>query len=132
MAELVNRGKPLVEVIVVPNEGVDRDQLCNLLDNLSPDIGANVDARYFQPSSGPMICEIRMDATAEELAREFGWDIYRDLYVPGDGIERPDLFSWEERNRPQFYPSQVDGMIYSMGLTQPGANDNGMDDNVKY
>ncbi|MEQ8692466.1 MAG: hypothetical protein RIC89_16745 [Pseudomonadales bacterium] len=125
LSELVAKGKPLAEIVVEVEYSETLESVTNLLDQLAPDIGAAIEPAYFQAFDQPIVYELRMDATREALEREFGWVLSRDPYDE-------ETYIWEETNQPQFYPSSLSGKIIQMGLTQPGASDNGNDDTVSY
>lgn len=46
--DLAKKGKPLAEVVVIPIDGEYIVSLCNILDDLAPDISANLLPAYFQ------------------------------------------------------------------------------------
>ena len=132
--KLVRKGKPLAEVVVILENGCKKEDILDILDNLSEDVGAQVLPAYFQSEAGPMNYQLRLDATKEALEREFGWILVRKKIYDSneDNGKYPDGYCWEELNKPQFYPVELKGQILSLGLTQPGANDNGRSDDIKY
>jgi hypothetical protein len=134
LVDLAKKEKPLAEVVVIPFDEQQSEDICRILDNLAPDISAKIVPTYFQPSDSPTIYQIRFETTKEALLREFGWKIERfKIYdTQEDNFKYPDTYAWEEHNEPQFYPEGLAGKIKKIGLTQPGNNDNGKLDNVQY
>ena len=134
LEELVLKGKPLAEAVVVPIDTQQKTEICYVLDNLAADISAAIVPSYFQFSLPTIYYEIRLDATKEALLREFGWKISRiKIYdTQQDNEQYPDVYAWEEENKPMFYPKSLEGRIKKMGLTQPGSNDNGKLDDILY
>ncbi|MCQ8183717.1 hypothetical protein NP603_21620 [Methylomonas sp. SURF-1] len=134
LTELAKKGKPLVEVVVIPFDEQQSEDVCRILDDLALDISAEILPAYFQPSEIPTIYQIRLEATKEALLREFGWKIERiQIYdTKEDNGQYPDAYAWEDLNEPEFYPEELSGKIKHMGLTQPGNSDNGKLDNINY
>ena len=139
LVSLVERGKPLAEVQVAVVDGQDLARVAPVLDALAPDIAAQVVPCHFQAGAPSHTAyEIRMDATREALDRLFGWRIRRvnlDRWnaetARYEGVWS-DAFRWEELSAPCRYPPAVAGRIRAMGLTQPGASDNGKADELEY
>ena len=134
LAELALKGKPLAEVVVIPVDDGQKEEICRLLNDLAPDISAEILPAYLQPSYSSVYYDIRLNATKEALQREFGWEIDRiKIYdTQEDNGQYPDAYAWEEKNAPEFYPESLERKIKKMGLTQPGESDNGALDNISY
>lgn len=134
LEELVERGKPLAEVVVILSGEECLESICNILNELAPDVSAEVLPAYFQSDEDNLCYELRLDTTKEFLSREFGWNIERvKIYdTSEDNGKFPDGYAWNEINEPQFYPPCLQGKIHALGLTQPGKGDNGLIDNIFY
>lgn len=133
--ELVRKGKPLAEVVIVPTIEDSKQEICDLLNDLAPDISAHIVPAHFQMADADeLVMELRVDATQEALKREFGWNIFRvKVYDSSeDNGKYPDCYAWDDSEKPQKYPEALVGKIKDIGLTQPGVNDNGKIDNVTY
>lgn len=134
LTELAKKGKPLVDVVVIPFNDQQSEEVCSILDDLALDISATILPAFFQPSETTTIYQIRFEATKEALLREFGWKIERiKIYdTKADNGQYPDAYAWEKHNEPEFYPEGLTGKIKNMVLTQPGNSDNGKLDNINY
>jgi len=77
-------------------------------------------------------------ATREALAREFGWIIQRVKFRAGNLEPNQNeetfenYFLWKEITPVQYYPESIRGKIKSLGMDQPGADDDGQDDVITY
>ncbi|WP_163836720.1 hypothetical protein [Spartinivicinus ruber] len=138
LTELISKGKPLAEVVIIEAEDASPEEVADMLDHLSPDIDCSVVPAYFQNEDGSLRYEVRMNATKEALKREFGWLLIREPLPKWDQKKQEydgvyeDAYCWKEINSPQFYPKSVESKILEMGLTQPGVNDNGAKDDINY
>ena len=47
LTELATRGKPLAEVVVIPVDVRQEEEICRILDDLAPDISAAILPAYF-------------------------------------------------------------------------------------
>ncbi len=134
LEDLVKRGKPLAEIVVLLSEGEQPDKICTIFNELALDVSAEVLPAYFQSDERNLRYQLRLDTTKEFLLREFGWSLERvKIYDSSeDNGQFQDGYAWREINKPKFYPSNLQGKIETMGLTQPGKGDNGLIDNVFY
>ena len=141
LTELCMRGKPLVEIHIVPEEGEDIFDLIKTINALAPDIEVGESSYNSIVRSGKypnLKLTIEGDATKEALERLFGWKIYRaklPKWNQGLGVYDgvcDDTFYWRELNSIQYFPSSLVGRVSSIGISQPGTNDNGDDDLVSY
>jgi hypothetical protein len=141
LIELVGRGKPLADVDFVPVEGENYEELIRVISELAPDLDADIGGynSLFLSGGYPHLRPfINAVATKEALERLFGWVIRRAPLPKWDSSRQAydgyheDAFYWEEVQCPQYFPAQLDGRIERMGLSQPGANDDGNDDLVTY
>jgi hypothetical protein len=128
LANLHRQGKPLVEIVITPANEQPLDELKEILNSLGPDIEVD-ESPYTEHSeiSGNSRRILVGQATKEALFRLFGWSLAR-VEIPS----YPGYFHWEERNRPQCYPPQLEGRIESMGFSEPGSADTGNEDAVEY
>lgn len=118
------RGEPLVDVVVRFRAGVDAAEATRRVNALAGDLDLNRVDWYNNPL-------LRIgSATADALERLFGWRLAR---VP---LERHDeasgtwgtwenAFRWAEIGPPQRYPDGIGELIDSIGITQPGSDDQG-------
>jgi hypothetical protein len=107
------RGEPLADFIVRFRPGVDGVAATERLNALADDFDLHPQPWYDDPSA-------RLGtATKKALERLFGWCIEREL-LPGGAI-----YWWKEITGPTRYPADCESLIESMGLTQPGADDDG-------
>ena len=129
LTQLCTLGKPLAEVGVMPADGEDIADLINAFNSLGPDVAAQEGRYNSLVRSGKVVgrLTIELDATREALERLFGWRLAR---VPLSS--EADTYCWRELSAPAFYPQPLVGRVRSMGLSQPGANDDGNDDTVPY
>lgn len=112
LTEAIRKGAPLLEVTVQFVDGVDYGEVTNLLNGLADDFHLTPKPWYGRP-------ELRVGfATKEALERLFGWRFKR---VPIAG--HSEFYCWAEVSPVQRYP--VPGVIRSIGVSQPGSNDDG-------
>ena len=121
----VARGAPLAEILVRFRTSVDPASATATFNALGEDIDLNP-GNWYDDS------HLRVgSATKEALERLFGWRLIR---VPVDfspagtpsAVETPaDGYCWAELEGPQRYPASVADLIESIGITQPGADDDG-------
>lgn len=139
--ELCYKGKPLAEVHVLPREGVDIQRLIDALNALGPDVAAGEGVYNSMIRDGKLPGHrpsADMDATKEALDRLFGWRLKRSPLPKVNSTTREiegywdNAYYWEEVEPAQRIPLELDGMFESMGLSQPGANDDGQDDTIEY
>jgi hypothetical protein len=108
----VRKSAPLVEVTVWFVKGIDYAAATEQLNGLDDDSHLTPRPWYDDP-------QLRVgSATKEALERLFGWRLKR---VPLAG--RPDMYCWGEVSPVQRHP--VVGIIQSIGMSQPGADDDG-------
>lgn len=134
LEELVDKGKPLAEVVVVVSDKAEKEDVCNIFNALAPDVSAEILPAYFQSCEGDLRYELRLDTTKEFLWREFGWKLERvKVYDSSEHNGKfPDGYAWNEINKPTLTPSLLKGKVDDLGLTQPGKGDNGLIDNIDY
>jgi hypothetical protein len=118
------RGAPLADVEVRFRAGVDAAQATRRINALADDLDL-----YPGDWHGNPLLRIG-SATAEALERLFGWRLARvplERYDEASGTwgTWENAFRWEEIVRPQRYPDGIEELIDSIGITQPGADDQG-------
>jgi hypothetical protein len=106
------RGEPLADFTICFVEGNDYQTLTDRLNQLAADLFVHEIPWYDVPNLRIAV------ATKAALEREFGWVIRRVPHPSGG-------YWWESTNKPLRYPKGLDGCIADMGLSQPGANDDG-------
>jgi hypothetical protein len=110
----ISRGEPLTDVSVTFHEGVDGELATKQINSLADVFDLYPKPWYDDPRS-------RIgSATREALERMFGWCLRRVL-VPN----RTTDFWWEVITPPTRYPAGLENLIETMGLAQPGADDDG-------
>lgn len=120
----VERGAPLVDVVVRFRDGVDYDAATRAMNALADDFDLISSPYHDAPA-------LRLGtATKEALERLFGWRLARvplESYdeATGEWGTWPDVFRWEALNEPRTCPASVAGLIESMAITQPGSDDEG-------
>lgn len=141
LTELCNQGKPLADIGITPAAGENIHELIRLINDLGPDIEVREGRYNFFIRSGKLpghVLLIEGDATKEALERLFGWILVRDHKPRWDAVKQrydgvhADVYWWKEVQLPQFYPESLQGRIESMGISQPGTNDDGQDDLIAY
>ena len=106
-------GEPLADVTLVFHPGVDGIAATARLNALADDFDLHRRPCYDDP-------RLRAGtATKQALERLFGWRIVR---APLPGARG---YWWETVTEPNRYPDGVESLIESMGLSQPGADDDG-------
>ncbi len=130
LSELSHAGKPLLEIYVSVGEGEDIHEIARALHALAPDMEVNPWPRDARTLQG--------DATAEAMERVFGfqlqrvnlprWDALKSCY---DGVH-PDGYFWESVVDWSITPPELAGRLAGVGFSQPGTNDNGGLDNIRY
>ncbi len=109
-----SRGEPLVDVGVKFRAGVDCVTATKLLNSLADDFDLYPRPWYDDPQS-------RMGtATRAALLRMFGWRLKR---APLPSNEH--FYWWKEVSPPNHFPKGLENAIESIGLSQPGADDDG-------
>ena len=133
ISDLYEKGKPMAEAVVIPANQDHAGAIVERLNNLAPDLAAEMRPDYFHFDEFNIKYQIRMDATREALLREFGWEIRRrKIYDSSeDDGEFPDGYCWEEITEPDLSVPSLSG-VQEIGLTQPGVMDKGSDDVVSY
>ena len=120
----LNRGAPLADVTVEFREGVDAVAATDRINATFEDFDLNTRPWYDQP-------RLRVGtATAEALERLFEWRLKRmrlERYDEATGTwgHWPDAYRWEETSSPDLSRSELGGLIQSIELSQPGADDSG-------
>jgi hypothetical protein len=120
--EAIRKGAPLVEVTVRFVDGIDHDAATAQLNAIAEDF-------HLIPRPWYNLPQLRVgSATKEALERLFGWRLKRVPLPKYDEATKTwgywqDVYMWEEVSPPERYP--VDGMIQSIGMSQPGADDDG-------
>jgi len=118
----VGKGIPLVEVNLLLVEGIDCIAATAQLNTLAED---------FHLDHRPYCNDPRLrigSATKEALERLFGWRLKRVPLPRYDEATKtwghwPDTYLWEEVSPVVRYP--IEGIIHSIGMSQPGTDDNG-------
>jgi hypothetical protein len=106
------RGEPLADVEVTFRPGVDAVAATERLNALADDFDLHPRPHY---RDGTRIGS----ATKRALERLFGWQIVR-APLPGG-----TSYWWKTLTEPHRYPDGCEALIESMGLDQPGADDDG-------
>jgi len=120
--DAIRKGAPLVEVTVSFVEGIDYAAATILLNSLADDFHLTPQPWYNEP-------RLRVGSAAREaLERLFGWRLKRVPLPKYDERTKtwgqwPNIYYWEEVVPVQRYP--VEGVIKSIGMSQPGADDDG-------
>jgi len=110
------RGEPLADVVVTFRAGVDGASATRQINALADDFDL-CPPPYYSP-------QMRIGtATRDALERMFGWKLRR-AEVPGQP-STPPLYWWEEVSSPSRYPPGLQEVIESLGLSQPGVEDDG-------
>jgi hypothetical protein len=123
LTEALERGAPLVEIVVRFRAGIDFAAETQAVNALADDIDLHARPWYDDPA-------LRVgSATKEALERLFSGRLSRvplERYdeVAGVWSTWPDVYRWEELNEPRFPPELVD-VVDSIGFTQPGTDDEG-------
>jgi hypothetical protein len=113
---------PLVDVVVQFRDGLDYPRVTEEVNALRDDFDLHTGDWYGIPGR-------RLGtATAEALERLLGW---RHVRVPLARYDEatdswgtwPDYFRWQELNEPQLDRFPLAGVIESIGITQPAADD---------
>ena len=110
--DAIRKGAPLVEFTVCFVDGIDYAAATEQINALADDFHLNPGPWYDNP-------RLRLgSATKEALERLFGWRLKR---VPL--TSQSDVYCWAEVTPVQRHP--VAGVIQSIDLSQPGADDEG-------
>jgi len=108
------RGEPLADVTVMFRVGVDAVSATQRINSLANDFDLWREPYYDHP-------RLRAGTgTRDALERMFGWRLRRSP-LPGS----KSVFWWEEVARPSRYPPGLEELIESIGLSQPGDDDDG-------
>jgi len=106
-------GEPLADVSITFRPGVDGVAATERINAFADDFDLHRRPHYDDPRS-------RIGtATKKALERLFGWRIVRAPVPRGAG------YWWETVTKPSRYPDGWESLIESMGLSQPGADDDG-------
>src|SRR6185295_18117095 len=111
--EAANAGEPLIAIVVKFREGVDYDIATTAMNSLGPDFELHVGHWYGSP-------QLRIGAvTAEGALRLFNARFHRlAMECPNSG------FRWSSTKIIR-WPDEVVPYVESIGITQPGADDDG-------
>jgi hypothetical protein len=120
LLDLVNRGKPLADLIIKVNNPDEIQRVIVFLNNLSDYIYASRDPNY---SSA-----IKLYVTREACSRLFSLTIYRKLI---DANEPRIGFKWEEKGE-FIMPKAISDLAEYAGISQPCDIDDSQDDDVCY
>jgi hypothetical protein len=122
--EAISRGAPLVDVVVQFRAGIDYVLAVDQINTLAEDFHLSPCPWYDDP-------RLRIGtATKEALERLFGWCLKR-VPVPrfDEQTQRwdycPNYFMWGQDSPPCRYPFGLEDVIEEIGLSQPGADDDG-------
>jgi hypothetical protein len=119
----LERGAPLVEIVVRFRSGVDYIAATASLNALGDDIDLYPRPWYDEPA-------LRVgSATKEALERLFEWRLVRaplsrNHEAIGEWGVWPDTYYWKELNEPTL-PSDIASIVETIGISQPGADDDG-------
>ena len=109
----IDRGEPLADVSITFREGVDYVAATASINSLTEDFDLHPPPYYDNP-------RWRIGtSTKPALERLFGWRIER-AKPPGY-----PCYIWVEIAPPARYPPGLEKLIENMGLSQPGADDDG-------
>lgn len=123
LAEALERGAPLAEVVVRFRGGVDFVAATRTFNALGDDIDLYERPWYDDPA-------LRVgSATKEALERLFAWRLSRvplERYDEAAGVWStwPGVYRWDALNQPRL-PPELGDIVESIGLSQPGADDEG-------
>ena len=109
----IDRGEPLADVTVEFHDGIDAIKATDRLNALAED---------FDLHSRPWYDDAKMrigTATRAALERLFGWRIVR---IP---LANQSGYMWTTAIEPNRWPDGFETAIASIGLSQPGADDDG-------
>lgn len=122
--EAVAAGEPLIDIVVLFKEGVDYDVATATVNRLGPDI--DLDSRHWYDDPRSRTGQV----TAEGALRLFGTRVTRvhlERWNPEarkyDGVH-DNVFRWDSVEITQ-WPCELTAYVESIGITQPGANDDG-------
>jgi hypothetical protein len=123
LEQAIERGEPLADVIVQFRATVDVEAATRTLNDLADDFEL-----YPGPWYGDRALRIGT-ATKDALERLFQWRIVRVPLERYDDATKtwstwPRTFRWNETTAPKI-PESLAQVIAAIGLTQPGANDDG-------
>jgi len=124
LARALQRGEPLIDVVVRLREGVDYADATRQINAVADDFDLHPGDWYGQPG-------LRTGtATRDALGRLFGWKFSRvplERYDPATGAwgTWPDVYRWEELDAPDLEMFPVAGLIRGIECTQPGGDDDG-------
>ena len=127
LINLVKTDKPLVEVYIALEKGLNLEQIIEELNTLADDF--EVFPYVYNKLTGDN--DLSADATPESLFNLFGWEVQRvsarnfNLITKEyeDIIE--GLFVWEAIDKPSKFPDCINGKVLEIALIQPGTNDDG-------
>jgi hypothetical protein len=120
----VAEGQPLVEIVVRFRDGVDYREATDLFNQLADDIELHPGDWYSDPA-------FRVGtATKRALERLFGFGISRvnlERFDESTGTwdTWPDVYRWEVVTGAQQFPATLTDLIQDIGVSQPGADDDG-------
>ena len=120
----LGRGAPLVTIVVRFRSDVDPVAATERINKTYEDFDLFPQPWYDDPQSRVG------SATKESLARLFEWHLKR---VPLERYDEasntwghwPNLFRWEEVDAPNLAHCELGSLIESIGMSQPGPDDNG-------
>ena len=108
------RGEPLADFTVVFLVGVDAVSATERINSLANDFDLLRKPWYDDPRLRTGV------GTRDALERMFGWRLRR-FPLPGSEL----VFRWDEVTGPTRYPPGLEELIESIGLSQPGDDDDG-------
>jgi hypothetical protein len=112
------RGEPLADVIVKFRAGVDGVSATERINALADDFDLLAAPLYDDP-------KLRIaTATRDALERMFGWKLTR-AKLPGQPPAAPTIYWWAEVSPVNGYLPELRELVESVGLTQPGSDDDG-------
>ena len=119
----LERGAPLADILVRFRPGIDFAAATQTVNALGDDIDLRARPWYDDPA-------LRIgSATKEALERLFAWHLIRvpmARYDEAAGVWStwPNAYYWKEQDEPRL-PAELTDLVESIGLTQPGADDDG-------
>ncbi|WP_278471335.1 hypothetical protein [Gimesia maris] len=133
---LATLGKPLVDFSIHLQPGQSCNEVMHLMNELADDL--EISPSHYNEPDDPENHSLWGTATREALAREFGWILQRVKFRAGNLEPNQNegtfenYFLWEEIAPVQYYPESIRGKIESIGMDQPGSDDDGQDDVITY
>lgn len=110
--EAAQAGEPLIDIVVEFKEGVDYPLAMATMNSLGPDLALHTIHWYGS-------AKLRIGSVTAEGALRLFNARFRRIPLPTS-----DLFCWSSTQISQ-WPEEVAAFVQSIGITQPGADDEG-------